>query len=144
MIDSGKARGACDNEEVREKQGSTPAGSRSSPRGWPARSLSGFRGRWGRSALPGRWSASSARRRPVGESARARDQRDRRFEWPRLSSPAGARSSSLLWTRRVPFSSGLGACTPAQIGLGTNDPPSCPQSSKVGTVEVETPLLENP
>jgi hypothetical protein len=39
---------------------------------------------------------------------------------------------------------GLGACAPAQIGLGTNDAPSCPDSSKIGTVTVDTPLLSDP
>src|SRR5215218_7800890 len=39
---------------------------------------------------------------------------------------------------------GLGACTPVQIGLGTNDPPSCPASSKLGKVTVDTPLLDDP
>jgi hypothetical protein len=36
---------------------------------------------------------------------------------------------------------GLGACSPAQIGLENNDPPSCPGSSKIATVKVKTPLL---
>jgi hypothetical protein len=36
---------------------------------------------------------------------------------------------------------GLTPCTDAQFGRGTNDPIGCPGSSKVGTVEVETPAL---
>jgi hypothetical protein len=36
---------------------------------------------------------------------------------------------------------GLGACSPAQIDLSSADPPNCPDSSKVGTVELQSPLL---
>ncbi len=39
---------------------------------------------------------------------------------------------------------GLGACSEAQIGLNNADVPSCPDDSKLGTVEVLTPLLEAP
>ena len=39
---------------------------------------------------------------------------------------------------------GLGACSPAQIGLGTNDTPTCPDSSKLAKVTIDTPLLEEP
>jgi hypothetical protein len=39
---------------------------------------------------------------------------------------------------------GLQACTPAQIGLGNNNPATCPDASKVGTVEIDTPLLAQP
>ncbi|HTT96252.1 MAG TPA: hypothetical protein VMF55_16390, partial [Solirubrobacterales bacterium] len=36
---------------------------------------------------------------------------------------------------------GQSGCTLAQVGLADNDAPSCPVSSKIGTVEVVTPLL---
>jgi len=37
---------------------------------------------------------------------------------------------------------GLGACTPAEIKLGTTDPIRCPDSSKIGNISIDTPLLE--
>jgi hypothetical protein len=39
-------------------------------------------------------------------------------------------------------SGGLGACTPAQIKLGSNAPAECPDSSQIGTVEIDTPLIQ--
>jgi hypothetical protein len=39
---------------------------------------------------------------------------------------------------------GLGACAPSQINLGSDAPVSCPSSSKLGTVEIDTPVLDNP
>jgi hypothetical protein len=39
---------------------------------------------------------------------------------------------------------GLGACTDAQVGVGNDDPVACPDSAKIGTVRVDTPVLEEP
>jgi hypothetical protein len=38
---------------------------------------------------------------------------------------------------------GLVACQPSEDGVGTTNPPSCPSASKVGTVEITTPLLDS-
>ncbi len=39
---------------------------------------------------------------------------------------------------------GLQACSPLQIGLHTAERPTCPDASKVATVEVDTPVLPEP
>jgi hypothetical protein len=36
---------------------------------------------------------------------------------------------------------GLAACTDAQFGKGTHDPIACPDGSKIGDVEIDTPVL---
>ena len=39
---------------------------------------------------------------------------------------------------------GLEACTEAQVGLGSNNPPTCPDGSKIGSATVDTQLLKEP
>ena len=57
-----------------------------------------------------------------------------------VSLPAGVTANPSL-------AEGLGACSEADLareGLGTQPGQGCPESSKLGTVEVQTPLLEEP
>ncbi len=67
-----------------------------------------------------------------------------------LTSPSALATSTLQNTKvTLPAglvvspgqANGLGACQAAEDGVGTTGPASCPGDSKVGTVEIETPLL---
>jgi hypothetical protein len=44
----------------------------------------------------------------------------------------------------VSAAAGLGSCAPGQIELGSNRPPSCPDSSKIGTISIYSPLVGQP
>ena len=39
---------------------------------------------------------------------------------------------------------GLRACSPTQFSRGSDAAPACPAASRVGTAEIDTPLLANP
>jgi hypothetical protein len=63
-------------------------------------------------------------------------------------SPSSIRSASVIlpegFSINPDAADGQSACTDAQAGFGTEAPSSCPDNSKVGTVEVITPALEGP
>jgi uncharacterized repeat protein (TIGR01451 family) len=68
------------------------------------------------------------------------------------SNPAIAQSDLKKAVVRLPLgvrvnpasAAGLGACSPTQIGLHSKADPSCPDSSKLGSVTIDTPLLDRP
>lgn len=77
-----------------------------------------------------------------------------------LTNPGGARTSDLKsvavtlpkgLTLNPSAAAGLGSCSEAEIGIASLEPlrfnsaaPSCPPSSKVGTVKITTPVLSDP
>jgi hypothetical protein len=48
------------------------------------------------------------------------------------------------WTLSPAAANGLEACSPSEIGVGNEQQPACPAASKIGDLEVTTPLLEHP
>jgi hypothetical protein len=78
---------------------------------------------------------------------------DVNIDLPSNEGPNGYSSSAVKETRLVfpegmtvsPSAvAGLEACSEAQVGLGSNDPPQCPSGSKIGNVTIETQLLKEP
>jgi hypothetical protein len=63
---------------------------------------------------------------------------------------AGARTRNLTATLPPGFAISLpgvalvSTCSPEQIGLGSNDSPTCPSSSRIGTVRIDSPLVDRP
>jgi hypothetical protein len=72
---------------------------------------------------------------------------------PQSSNPGGLAEADLKkavvtlpegMTLNPSSADGLQACTDAQLRLGLEGPSECPEASKIGRVELHTPLLENP
>jgi hypothetical protein len=78
---------------------------------------------------------------------------DVNFHIPQNENPNGVGTSPLKSTVAVlpegmafspSFADGLQGCSLDQIGLGTDDPVACPDNSRIGEVELSTPLLPKP
>lgn len=90
---------------------------------------------------------------PTSRRAHSPTGLDVTFELPYNDSPTGIATSTVKRTA-ITFPEGMtispaaaagqGGCGLAQVGLGDNRAPSCPPSSELGTVEIETPLLDYP
>jgi hypothetical protein len=87
---------------------------------------------------------------PTSRAAGAPTGLDVDLKVPQNEAPNGISASDVRTTKvtlprgmavSTASAQGQGACSEAQIGLLTNDPPSCPESAKIGTVSVKTPLL---
>jgi hypothetical protein len=75
------------------------------------------------------------------------------LEMPQNANPDGAAEADLRaatvslpqgTTLNPASADGLSACTDDQLRLGLEGPSDCPESSKLGTLELTTPLLEDP
>jgi hypothetical protein len=91
--------------------------------------------------------------RPSGAAAGAPTGYTVNLKLPQNENPLGIASAALkkalvALPRGITVSpsaaNGLGACTPEQIEIETAAQPSCPSSSKIGSVTVVSPLLKDP
>ncbi len=78
---------------------------------------------------------------------------DVHIEVPQSNTPNGlatadVKTTTVTFPKGVAISAsaagGQSACTEAQIGIGSNDAPTCPDSSRLGSVTIKTPLLSEP
>ncbi len=90
---------------------------------------------------------------PTGHRADTPTGLDFHFELPQSEDPdtpgtPPAKRIEITLPRGMSISAaaadGLSACSPAEIGLGSNDPVTCPDSSRLGTATLSTSLLPNP
>jgi hypothetical protein len=91
--------------------------------------------------------------RPEVEAADSPSGLDVDLHVPQIQAPEGVGSANLRDTAVVlpagielnpSGASGLGGCSLAQVGLDRPEPAQCPGDSKVGSVEVLTPLVAHP
>jgi len=78
---------------------------------------------------------------------------DTKLTIPQSESPGGLATSTMRSARvtlppgfaiNPAAADGLQACSPAQVGYGENVPASCPDASKIGSIEADVPALEEP
>ena len=90
---------------------------------------------------------------PTEHTARASSGLDAELTMPQNTDPDGLAEADLREAKVAlpqgvsvnPASAdGLGACSDAELRLGLEGPSQCPDSSKLGTLEVVSPLLEEP
>ena len=89
--------------------------------------------------------------RPTNPEAAAPTGLDATLRIPQNENPPPARATSTLKSAVVTLpegmtinpaaGDGLGSCSAAQAGFGTTQPPQCPDSAKIGSVEIEVPAL---
>jgi len=90
---------------------------------------------------------------PSDHSAHAASGFDVELAMPQEDAPDGLaeadlRSATVTLPQGVAINpaaaDGLQACSDAQLGLGQDGPSQCPDASRIGSIELTTPLLEDP